>query len=92
MSTVNLGIIAGKDPQEIHDSILQAQPYGIRRGEIEEAINKALHDHQAGTYTPRPRPEPIIKDGKAALQRIISQGKFSDEVDLIESSPVRLWD
>lgn len=95
LSVANLGVLAGKDPQVIHDEIRRAIPQGSRvvpDREIRDAINKALHDHQAGTYTPRPRPEPIIKDGKAALQKIISMGKYSEEVDLIEASPVRIQD
>jgi hypothetical protein len=51
-----------------------------------------MQDHNGGNFTPRPRPEPIVKDRKAALQRVIDQAKISDEVDLIECSPVRLWD
>lgn len=96
MSECNLGVLAGLDPEKIHDELRQAVlTRGIRRtrldGEIRDALNKALHDHHAGTYTPRPRPEPIIKDGRAALEKIISQGKYSDEADLIEASPVRIW-
>lgn len=94
MSTANLGILSGKDPNEIHNEIRLSIPEGsrlIKDREIADAINKALSDHQSGTYTPRPRPAPTVKDGKAALQRIISKGTYSDEVDVWEASPRRIW-
>lgn len=93
MSTANLGIMAGIDPQQIHDDLRRSIPRGSRKipdKEIRDAINKALADFKGGTFTPRPRPQPIIKDGKAALQRIINQAKISDESDLWESSPIRI--
>ena len=92
MSTVNLGIMAGKDPQVIQVEILQANPYGIRHGEIEEAINKVLGEQQTGTYIPRSKPAPAVNDGKAALHKILEQGKYIDEVDIWEASPRRIWD
>jgi hypothetical protein len=95
MSTANLGAMAGKEPQEIHDAIRRSIPSGTRRisdREITDAINKALSDHNGGTFTPRPRPKPIVPDGKAALQKIIDQGKISNEADLCEASPIRLWE
>jgi hypothetical protein len=95
LSVANLGVFAEVPPQVIHDDIRQAIPQGIRRipeREIEDAINKALRDHSGGTFTARPRPQPIVQDGKSALQKIIDQGKIHDEVDLWESSPIPLWD
>jgi hypothetical protein len=95
MSTANLGIMAGKDPQEIHDEIRKVIPTGTRQisdREITDAINKALSDHRGRTYTPRPHPVPVVQDGKTALQRIIRQAKLTDEVDIWEASPLRIWD
>lgn len=95
MSMANLGIMAGKDPQEIDADLRRAIPPGKRRlpnNEIPDAIHKAIQDHNGGTFTPRPRPEPVVKDGKAALQGIINSAKIKTEADLWESSPVRLWD
>lgn len=93
LSTANLGIMAGLEPHQLHDDIQQSIPQGNRRipdKEIMDAVNKALADHKDGTFTPRPRPAPAIRDGKAALQKIIDQAKINDEADLWESSPVRL--
>jgi hypothetical protein len=95
MSTANLGIMVGLEPQQLHDDLRHAIPTGSRRipdKEIDDAIRKAISDHNGGTFTPRTRPAPVVQDGKAALQRIIDQGKISDEVDLWETSPIRLLD
>jgi len=95
LGVADQGVMAGIDPQTIHDDIRQAIPQGDRRvsdAEITRAINRALADHQAGTYTPRPRQDPAVKDGKAALRRIIDQAPFDDEVDIWEASPLRVWD
>jgi hypothetical protein len=72
-----------------------AIPKGKRRisdREIQDAASKALSDHRGGTFTPRPRPAPIIQNGAAALQRIIDQSKITTEVDLWEASPISLWE
>ncbi|MFO7555303.1 MAG: hypothetical protein R6W88_08880 [Desulfobacterales bacterium] len=95
LGVANLGVIAGIDPERIHDDMRRSVPSGRRSvtdREISDAIKKALSDHKGGTYTPKPRPKPVVKDGKATLQKIISQAKISDEVDLWESSPIRLYD
>ena len=95
LSAANYGALAGIDPQQIHDDLRRSIPPGSRKildREIQDAISKALGDFNGGTFTPRPRPAPIIKDGAAALQRIIAQAKISDEVDLWEASPIRLME
>jgi len=95
LGVANLGILSGKALEEIHDDIRQAIPPGDRRvsdAEITRAINRALADHQAGTYTPKHRPAPAVNDGKAALLKILEQGKYIDEVDIWEASPLRIWD
>lgn len=89
----NLGVLAGVTPDQIFSDIRQAVPPGARRipdREIETAIQKALTDHTGGTYTPRPRPAPLVQDGAAALRAIISQGRIDNEADLWGLSPVRL--
>ena len=58
--------------------------------EISDAINKALSDHSSGTYTPKPKPEPVAADGVTVLKRIISRAKIADEADIWESSPISL--
>jgi hypothetical protein len=95
LGTANLGILAGLAAEQIFSDIRSTIPGGTRRisdREIQEAINKAMQDHNGGTYTPRTRPAPFAQDGKAALQRIINQGKISDEAYLWEASPLRLWE
>lgn len=95
LSVANLGTFANLDPEQIYSDIRQAIPVGGRRvpdNEILKTIQKAFRDHQGGTFTPRPRPKPVVTDGKVALRKIISQAKISDEVDLWESSPLRLLD
>ena len=95
LGVANHGTIAGRPPQEIFEDIRQNIPTGSRRisdREIREAINKALADHNGGPFTPGPRPVPVIQNGKAALQRIINQGRYSDEADVWEASPIRLLD
>jgi hypothetical protein len=93
LSVANRGVLAEIDPDQMFADIRRAIPLGTRRipdREIADAIRKALQDHAGGTFTPRPRPQPAVHDGKGALQRIIRQATISDEVDLSERSPVRL--
>lgn len=95
MSSANLGIIAGQDPDQIFTDIRRSILPGKRRitdREIQDAIQKAMTDLRAGQWTPRPRPKPIVKDGQAVLQRIIDSAKITTEVDLWEASPIRLWE
>jgi hypothetical protein len=100
LSVANLGVLAGYSPEEIQEDIRQAIPSGKRRvsdSEIEAAVYKATSDHKTITlptgekyqrYRPH-RQEPIVHNGKTALQRIIEQSNITDDADLWESSPVR---
>jgi hypothetical protein len=93
LATANLGILAGLSADTIFRDIRQSIPQGSRRipdKEIHDSLSKAISDHNYGTYTPRPRPTPAVRDGKAALQKIIDQGRINNEVDLWEFTPVRL--
>jgi hypothetical protein len=93
MSTANLGVMAGIDPQQIQTDIRRVIPAGtraIRDKEINAAINKAMMDHSRGTFTPRPQPKPIIKNSDATLQKIIKSAVITTQADLWEDSPVRL--
>jgi hypothetical protein len=101
LGKANLGIMAGLSPDEIHANIRGSIPPGNRRvsdHEITEAIKKAMLDHK-GTSTLlngkayySSKPKPIIKDGQAVLKKIISQSPIKGDLDLWESSPIRLYD
>ena len=100
LGTATLGIMAGEDPAAILRAIADAIPLGARSipaREIQEAITRALSDTQPldgtavhRTYTPR-KPQPTI-DGPAALARIIAGAGHYEEVDIWDSSPIRLHD
>lgn len=93
LATANYGTIAGLTGDQLFTDLRRAIPPGKRRipdKEITDAINKARSDHSGGTFTPKACPAPVVNDGKAALQKIIDQGKISDEADLWEASPIRL--
>jgi hypothetical protein len=95
LSAANYGVMAKVEPQRIHDDIRSSIPYGGRTvsdREISDTIRKALSDHKGGDFTPQPRPKPVVSNGKAALQKIISQANINTDVDLWESSPIRLLD
>ena len=95
LSIANFGIRAGMSPLQIHEDIRKAIPQGQRRipdREIGDAINKALSDHAGGCFIPRERSKPLVRDGNAALRRIIDQGRTFSEADLWDLSPVRLWE
>jgi len=51
-----------------------------------------MADFNGGTFTARPKPVPVVRSGETALQRIIAEGKITDEADLFEASPIRLWE
>ncbi len=95
LSVSNYGVMAGLSPETIYSDISAAIPPGERRisdREIESAIKKALQDHgKGGGYIPR-KPEPVVKDGRAARERIINKARITDEADLWDASPIRLWD
>jgi hypothetical protein len=94
LSVANLGVIAGVDPDKIFEDLRQAIPPGRRRvthREIEAAVTRAVQDHHSGKFYTHPRPEPAVNDGKVVLQRIIEQAPISNEADLWEASPIRLW-
>jgi len=95
LSVANLGVIAGVKPDNLFDDIRQHIPEGSRKvfdKEIQDAINKALADHDKGTFTPKPKPAPAIPDGKLRRKWFIEQSEISNEADLLELSPIRLLD
>jgi hypothetical protein len=94
LGVASLGILARVPTDEIHSDLRAATAISpMPDKEIEAAIRKAAADHpNGGTYHPPTKPNPIVKNGNAALRRIIDQGKISDEADLLELSPIRLYD
>lgn len=93
LSVANHGIRAGVTPDELVDDIRDAIPPGARKipdREIVDAVGKALSDHKGGSFTPKPKPQPVVPDAKVALQRIIESATIREEQTLMESSPVRL--
>ena len=96
LRVANYGVMGGRSPEDILMDIRSAIPRGTRKvsdREIEATIKRAMADHGRGEKYHIPRkPEPIVKDGKAARNRIISQARITEEADLWEASPVRLWD
>jgi hypothetical protein len=95
LGIANRGVLAKVDPQQIFDDIREHTPPGKRHvsdREIQDAVSKAFTDISTGTFTPKPKPAPVVQDGKAALQKIIEQSNISDAADLWELSPIRLHD
>ena len=91
MSTADLGVIARIDPQQIFSDIRNTiDDCRVPDKEINEAIQKALHDYNRGDFKPQPRPKPIIVNSDATLQKIIGSAVITTEADLWESSPIRL--
>jgi hypothetical protein len=95
LSVSNLGVRAGLDAEQIFRDLREHIPKGNRHvpdKEIRDAVNKALADHDTGTFIPRPQTKPVVNDPEAARQRIIDQGKYSTEAELISSSPVAIYE
>lgn len=91
----NYAAILGMEPGEAFTDLRQRTPQGTRRvsdREIRDALRKAYSDLGGGTFVPRPRPKPVVQDGKQALRRLIETAVIHDEVDLWEASPIRLMD
>jgi hypothetical protein len=93
LAAANLAIMAGISQEQVHNDLRKVAP-DLPDREIHSAILKAASDHHqtGGTYRLPPKPAPLIKDGKAALKRIIGQGTIAEDVDLWEASPIRLYD
>lgn len=93
LAIANLGTMAEIPADQIHSDIVSAaNPHRIPDAEINKAIQKALDDHRGGgSYRIPSKPKPIVKDGAAALQRIIDAGTIDNDADLWEASPIRLY-
>jgi hypothetical protein len=93
LSVANLGTLAGVNAEQIFQDIRGHIPRGKRRipdREITDAIGKAVADHNGGTFRPRSRITPIVKDSTVARQRIIDQGPYRTAEELIKVSPVTI--
>lgn len=94
LGTANLGVLCGLSIEKIFVDIRRSIPSGSRQipdKEILDAIRKAEGDHGRGqscVYVPKL--EPVVEDGMAAFQWIISQATITDEADLWEHSPIRI--
>lgn len=91
----NYAAILGLEPGEAFTDLRQRTPQGTRRvsdREIRDALRKAYSDLGGGTFVPRSRPKPVIRDGEQALRQIIEKAVIHDEADLWEASPIRLMD
>jgi hypothetical protein len=93
MSCANLAIIAGREPGQAFNEIKAAiDPRTVDR-EIISAINKALTDHKTGGSYSRactPKPEPVVKDGKVAFDRVAALGRYVMMEEFIANSPVEI--
>jgi hypothetical protein len=94
LAIANLGIMAGALPEQIHEDISRVvdDSSPMPDNEIRAAVLKAASDHttSGSNYRLPPKPVPLIKDGQAALRRIIDQGTIRDDADLLEASPLLL--
>ena len=93
LSVANYGVKIGVDMNQLFEDIRRSIPHGRRLvtdREITDTIKKASSER--GNFTPQIKPKPIISDGKTALQKIIESSTIDTEVDLLESSPIRLLD
>lgn len=92
LGVANLGVISGLDAQTIHDNIRNSIPPGKRRVsdmEIDDAIRKALTDHNGQKVIPFIKKSKPQFDGTKARTNIITKGSMG-EADLFDLSPVRI--
>lgn len=95
MSAANLGVMAGLTPPEIFFGIRRALHPSRPDSEIDDAIKEALSCHGGGNHrgykaAARREVKPIIPDGAAAFNKIVSGGKYSTEEELKASSPIEI--
>lgn len=94
MTVCNLGVMAGKSPAEIFSDIRRVVHPSRLDKEINETIKEALRSHGGGnhrdfkTSTGRHEIKPLIQNGGELFNKIVLQGKYSTEQELIDASPV----
>ncbi len=96
LAVANLGVLCGLSIEKIFADIRRSIPSGSRQvldKEIMDAIHKAETDHGRGSSNKpfKPKPSPTMPDKKVALRNIIQQSQVTNEADLWELSPVRLF-
>lgn len=90
MGTANVAVKAGIPLEQFLADMMAFDHRRPVRREIIETYRKAKGDHDAGTFVPEPRPEPVITDGRKALQKLIARNRGVTEADLSEASPISL--
>lgn len=95
LSVANMGVRAGVSPEALFEDIRQTLPSGSRHvsdREILDAVNKALGDSKNGSFSPAPKPKPVVQNGDETLRAIIAQGHCRTGEELTALSPVRIYD
>jgi len=93
LGKANLGAAAGLSPERVFEDIRKSLPAGSRRvpdREIEVTVKKAYSDVGKDTAKVYSKAKTAVKDGKAALRRIIEQGRYRDEASIREASEIRI--
>lgn len=101
LGAANLGLWAGRSPEQITQDIRNATKPGKRivpDREIWAAVERAAADFDKAPMLktgsiwkyPASKPKPFIQDPEATLRHIIEQGTFSKEADLLDASPIRI--
>lgn len=92
MGAANHGILAGLTPEQVFSDIRHVLDKRVPDNEIWKTIKTALLTHGNGNFVFKPKPKPIVNDGNEVLKRIIESGTIHNDVELRESSPIRLPD
>ena len=102
LGIANTGLRAGVPPEQIHRDLALNLRTGSRRvsdKEIAAAVERAVSDYRPPVTLPSgetyrryipPKPTPVIRNGRAALEKLISRASITEDADLWEDSPVRI--
>jgi len=93
LGKANLGALAGLSRERVFEDIRKSLSNGSRRvsdREIEVTVEKAFSDVGREMGKAFNKVMPAVKDGKAALRRIIEQGRYRDEASIREASEIRI--
>jgi len=96
LGVANLGLYAGRCPEEVYSDISRNIPIGTRQvsdREIWDAVNRASADLRPRPSQAVPKAKPAVRAGEAVRNRIIDDGVIDDEADLWEASPIKVdWE